>query len=256
MRSKLSYLRWPLVALIAAVVAACASMGRPQGGPIDETPPVFVKSRPAPSELNVKTDRIVIEFDENIQIDDPLNKVVISPAQRNPAKITGVGRRVTVELQDTLLPNTTYTLDFTNAISDLNERNELDGFALDFSTGPVLDSLCISGMVFAAENLEPAQSMLVGVHSNLADTAITNVPFDRITRTNQLGQFTIRNLRPGTYNVFAINDVNRDNKWDRSEDIAFYPVAVSPTATRVNRTDTLRTADGLADSIVVHEVTS
>ncbi|MCM1348086.1 MAG: Ig-like domain-containing protein [Firmicutes bacterium] len=254
--NNLSYLRLPLLALVAALVAACASMGRPEGGPRDETPPVFVKSRPAPSALNVSTDRIVIEFDENIQVDDPLNKVVVSPAQSTPPRVTGVGHRVTVNLMDSLIPNTTYTIDFTDAIKDLNEGNILDGFAMAFSTGSVLDSLCISGMVFQAENLEPAQAMLVGVHSNLSDTALTTLPFDRITRTNQLGQFTIRNLKPGNYHVFAINDVNRDNKWDRSEDVAFYPVSVSPTASRVNRTDTVKASDGVTDSIIVTEVTA
>ena len=252
----LTYLRWPLAAILAAVVVACASMGRPEGGPIDEDPPVFVKSNPAPGQLNVSSDRIIIEFNENIQVDDPLNKVVISPAQKTPAKVTGVGHRVTVMLQDSLRKNTTYTLDFTDAIKDLNEGNQLDGFALDFSTGAVLDSLSISGMVFAAENLEPAQSMLVGVQSNLADSALTTLPFDRITRTNQFGQFTIRNLKPGDYNIFAINDVNRDNKWDRSEDIACYPVTVSPSASRVQVSDTLKTADGSADSIVMREMTA
>ncbi|MDE6489208.1 MAG: Ig-like domain-containing protein, partial [Paramuribaculum sp.] len=251
----LTYLRWPLLAILTVIAAACASMGRPEGGPIDEDPPVFIKSNPAPGQLNVSSDRIIIEFNENIQVDDPLNKVVISPAQKTPAKVTGVGHRVTVMLQDSLRENTTYTLDFTAAIKDLNEGNQIDGFALDFSTGPTLDTLSISGMVFAAENLEPAQSMLVGVHSNLADSALTTLPFDRITRTNQLGQFTIRNLKPGDYHIFAINDVNRDNKWDRSEDIAFYPVTISPTASRAQVSDTLKTADGSADSIVMREVT-
>lgn len=230
-------------------------MGRPEGGPRDETPPVFVKSRPAPASLNVKTDRIIIEFDENIQVDDPLNKVVISPAQKTPAKVSGVGHRITVNLQDTLVPNATYTIDFTDAIKDLNEGNILEGFAIDFATGPMLDSLCISGMVFQASNLEPAQSMLVGVHSNLSDTALTTIPFDRITRTNQLGQFTIRNLKPGTYNVFAIDDVNRDNKWDRSENIAFLGSSVTPVSSRAMHTDTIFAANGDIDSVFTHEVT-
>ena len=256
MNPHLSYLRWPLVVLLALVVVACASMGRPQGGPRDEEPPVFVKSRPFPGALNVKSDKIIIEFDENIQVDDPMNKIVVSPAQKNPAKVSAVGHRVTVQLLDTLKENTTYTIDFTDAIKDLNEGNVLDGFAFDFSTGDVLDSLSISGMVFAAENLEPAQSMLVGVHSNLSDTALTTLPFDRITRTNQLGQFTVRNLKPGQYHLFAINDVNRDNKWDRSEDIAFYPVTVSPTAERMSVSDTIKAADGVTDSIVTVDVTA
>ncbi len=244
-----------LAIVVALVVAACASMGRPEGGPIDETPPVFVRSNPAPGSLNVEKDRIIIEFDENVQIKDAMNKVVVSPTQKTMPKISAVGRRVTVELMDSLLPNTTYTIDFTDAISDLNEGNGLDGFAFDFATGSTIDSLCIAGMVFQAENLEPAQGMLVGVHSNQSDTALTKLPFDRITKTNQYGQFILRNLKEGNYRVFAIDDVNRDNKWDRTEDIAFYPQVVTPTASRVERNDTLKDASG-ADSIVVREVTA
>lgn len=254
MHFKPTYLRLIPVIVVALLAAACASMGRPEGGPRDDTPPVYVRSNPAPGAVNVSRDRIVIEFDENVEIKDAMNKVVVSPTQKTMPKISAVGRRVTVNIIDTLIPDATYTLDFTDAIVDLNEGNILDGFAFDFATGPVLDSLCISGMVFRAENLEPAQGMLVGVHSNLADSAIRTLPFDRITRTNQLGQFTIRNLKEGTYNVFAINDVNRDNKWDRSEDIAFLGHAVSPSAARVSRTDTIRTEAGL-DSTFVHEVT-
>lgn len=239
-----------LVALAGTLlVAACASMGRPDGGPRDEDPPVFMRSTPAPGSLNVRADRYTIFFNENVQIKDVMDKVVVSPPQKTIPKISAVGRTVRVEMMDSLLPNTTYTIDFTDAISDLNESNGLDGFAFDFSTGPTIDSLCISGMVFSAENLEPAQGMLVGVHSNLADTAITHLPFDRITRTNQLGQFTIRNLKPGSYNVFAINDVNRDNKWDRTEDIAFYGTAVTPGAEQIEVFDTLMSASR-TDSVV------
>lgn len=109
--------------------------------------------------------------------------------------VTANGRKVTVEFRDTLLPNTTYTVDFADAIKDLNESNVLDGLALDFATGDSIDSLRISGMLFEARTLEPAQGMLVGVYSNLSDTAIRTLPFERITKTNQLGQFTIRNLK-------------------------------------------------------------
>ena len=127
-----------------------------------------------------------------------------------------------------MLPNTTYTIDFADAIKDLNEGNVLDGLAIDFSTGDSIDTLCISGMVLEARNLEPAQGMLVGIYSNLSDTAITSLQLERIAKTNQLGQFTVRNLKPGQYQIFALNDVNRDYRWDRTEDVAFYDVAVSP----------------------------
>ena len=244
------------IATVAALfIVACASMGRPEGGPRDETPPVFVGSKPAPGATNVNTQRIFISFNENVQVKDVMTKVVVSPPQKSMPKVSAVGRQVRIEMADTLLPNTTYTVDFSDAISDLNESNELEGFSFAFSTGPTIDSLEISGMVFQASNLEPAQGMLVGVYSNLSDTAITTVPFDRITRTNQYGQFTIRNLAPGTYRIFAVNDVNRDNKWDRSEDVAFYPELITPSASPVEVADTLLSATG-EDSIVMRQATA
>ena len=245
-----------LVAASAAgvLLAACASMGRPEGGARDVEPPVYVRATPSMNALNVNKGRISIEFNENVQLKDQLTKVVVSPAQVIQPQVMAVGRRVNITLRDTLVPNTTYTIDFSDAIADLNEGNELDGFAYAFSTGPTIDTLQISGMVFEAATLEPAQGMIVGVYSNLSDTAITTLPLERITKTNQLGQFTIRNLKEGTYRIFALNDQNRDYKWDRTEDVAFYDMTITPTAERVTVADTLKNSEG-ADSIVHHEVT-
>lgn len=231
------------------LAVACANMGRPEGGPRDETPPVFVRSDPGMGATNVNTRRLTAYFDENIQLEDAFTKVVMSPAPKTPPQVSANGRRLSVVFRDTLLDSTTYTIDFADAIKDLNEGNILDGFAIDFSTGPVIDTLRISGMVLQAENLEPAQGMLVGVYSNLSDTAISTLPMERIARTNQYGQFTIRNLPAGEYRVFAVNDLNRDYHWDRSEDVAFYPYIVSPSVEEITVTDTLFAADR-SDSLV------
>lgn len=235
--------------IIAFIMVACASIGRPEGGPRDEMPPVFIKSNPTQGQTNVKSNKIEIFFDENLKVDDASNKVVISPVQKAMPSIIANGKKVSVELRDTLIPNSTYTIDFSDAIQDLNEGNPVDGFALDFSTGDSIDSLRISGMLFEARNLEPAQGMIVGVYSNLADSAISTLPLERISKTNQLGQFTIRGLKPGYYRIFALNDKNRDYHWDRSEDVAFYDVALSPSVEPIEVMDTLRASDG-KDSLV------
>lgn len=248
------YMRMLLAVIAAAILAACASIGRPSGGDYDMVPPQFVGSNPAPGSVNVGRGRVTITFDENVQLEDAGNKVVVSPAQKQTPQISANGRHVTVELRDTLLPNTTYTIDFSDAVRDLNEGNVLDGFAIDFSTGDSIDSLQISGIVLEARNLEPAQGMLVGVHSDLSDSALWSKQFDRIAKTNSKGQFTVRNLKPGTYRVYAVKDINRDYKWDRSEDVAFYPVTVSPTAGQTTVEDTL-VADSGEDSIVARAVT-
>lgn len=240
--------------LLAVLMAACASMGRPEGGPRDEVPPRYLSSNPAPGATNVKKPKLEIVFDENIKIEDVLNKVVVSPAQKTPPSINASGRKIIVELRDTLLDSTTYTIDFSDAVRDLNEGNILDGLAIDFATGPSIDSLQISGMVFEARNLEPAQGMLVGVYSNLADSAISTLKLERIARTNQLGQFTVRNLKPGNYNIFALNDANRDYHWDRSENVAFFDSVISPTASVSLSVDSLKTPDG-RDSVVTRHKT-
>lgn len=244
-----TYMQLLAGAAVASLLGACASRGRPTGGDYDIEPPVYVKSNPAIGATGINRNHITIDFNENVQVEDVMNKVVVSPAQKNIPQITANGHRVLVELRDTMQPGTTYTIDFSDAISDLNEKNVLDGFAIDFSTGDSIDSLRLSGMVFEARTLEPAQGVLVGVYSNLTDTTITTLPLERIAKTNQLGQFTVRGLKPGDYHIFAINDINRDYHWDRSEDVAFYDVTVSPTAETTTVTDTLTAADG-SDSIV------
>lgn len=245
-------MRLLLAAVIAVAVAACASIGRPEGGARDEVPPVYVRSNPKPGTLNFDKNNIEIYFDENIKLDDPSNKIVVSPAQQQQPQAFANGRKLTLTLKDTLLPDQTYTLDFSDAIRDLNEGNILDGFVIDFSTGDHLDSLRIAGMVLQAQNLEPAQSIIVGAYRNLADSAIRTIRVERVCKTNQMGEFTLRNLKSEYYRLFAINDVNRDYKWDRSEDIAFYNVPVRPWAENFQVVDTLRAHDD-SDSIAYRE---
>ena len=249
-------LRLILAAITAAIFAACASMGRPEGGPKDIDPPVYVRSNPAPGQTGVRQTRFEITFNENLKLEDVTNKVVVSPTQIQMPQIYESGKRVIVELKDTLIPNSTYTVDFSDAIRDLNEGNILDGFSLDFSTGETIDTLQISGMVFQASNLEPAQGMLVGCYSadRFSDTTLTTVPFERVCRTNQLGQFTLRGLKKGSYRLFALNDVNRDNRWNRSEDIAFYDTVITPFCHTIEITDTLANSWG-EDSLVSRRAT-
>lgn len=248
----------PAAIAITLLATACASIGRPDGGPRDETPPRFIASSPTPGSINFNGNRITLTFDENVQLDNPSEKVVVSPPQIQMPSVMANGRHVTVTLKDSLVPEMTYTIDFSDGVKDLNEGNVLEGLAVDFSTGAEIDTLRISGMVFEARNLEPAQGMFVGVYTVTdsldADTAITSRPFERIARTNQYGQFTIRNLKPGEYRVYALNDLNRDYHWDRSEDVAFLDFTVSPTASMMMVTDTL-VGEYDADSLVSHAAT-
>lgn len=241
-----------MAAVVAVILTACASVGRPEGGARDELAPEFVRSNPRQGERNVSRRSYTIVFDENVALEDAFNKVVVSPVQIEVPQVSANGRRVSVELRDTLVPDMTYTIDFGDAIKDLNEGNVLDGFALEFSTGEHMDTLRVSGRVMQASNLEPAQGMLVAAYSNLSDTAVRTLPPDRIARTNQYGQFTIRNLADRPYRIYALNDINRDYRWDRTEDVAFMDTVVHPQIEAVWVTDTLYDSAG-ADSLSVRE---
>lgn len=225
--------------LILGMLYSCANIGSPNGGPYDEKPPKFISSTPVPNQTNYKGKKIEILFDELIQIDKPSENVIITPPQMELPVIRSAGKKVVVELKDSLKPNTTYTIDFTNSISDNNEKNVFENFSFAFSTGEVIDTLAISGVLLNAENLEPMPGITVGLHRNLEDSAFVKLPFDRTSRTNDKGQFTIRNISPGTYRLYALNDVNRDYKFDQpGEDIAFLDSVVIPTFEMTTRQDT------------------
>lgn len=234
------------------ILHSCATMGTPSGGPIDVLPPILVRSVPEQGATNFHGDRIELIFDENVTLKDQSDKVLVSPAQKQVPTVRSNGKHVTVEFNDTLLPNTTYTIDFNNCIQDNNESNPLEDFAFSFSTGESIDSLQIAGIVLGASNLEPQQNIIVGVHcKDLTDLAFYKTPFDRIARTNSLGQFRLRNLKEGQYRIFAINDVDRDNKHaNPAEDIAFYDGIITPTAKRVEHFDTIRKVTHEIDSIL------
>ena len=222
-----------IVAMMSALlclVTACANIGSPEGGPRDYSPPHVMHTSPEAGALNFTGKKVEITFDEIVNIKDQQKKVIISPAPSEQPLVRAMGKKVTIEFRDTLEPNTTYVIDFSNAIEDNNEGNQLDGYSFTFSTGPEIDSLRVSGIVLRASDLEPMQHVLVGLHSNLSDTAFTRLPLERITRTNDRGQFTVMGLKPGKYHVFALNDVDGDYRMARTEDIAFYDQVVEPSA--------------------------
>jgi len=227
---------------------SCASVGNPTGGPFDTIPPVLIRSNPEPNATRYDENKIELFFDEYVSIDDP-KKVIITPPQVKMPNIRAIGKKVMVELKDSLIDNTTYTFDFTNGIVDNNEKNAIEGFTFAFSTGDRIDSLIVSGTVLNAENLEPVPNLMVGLHSNLNDSAFTTLPFLRTSVTNDKGRFWIRNVAQGTYRLYALNDMKRSYKFQGNEDIAFCDSLIKPSFVPAIRMDTIR-----KDSITIDTI--
>lgn len=230
----------PFVLLLAVIVYSCASMGTPDGGPYDETPPKFVGSMPELRAANSNSKKIELEFDEFIKLDKPSEKVVISPPQLEQPEIKVVGRKVVVELLDSLKDATTYTIDFADAIVDNNEGNPMGNFSFSFSTGENIDTLEVSGTVLEASNLEPVKGIQVGLHKDLADSAFASKPFDRVSRTDSRGRFSIRGVAPGKYRIYALKDGNQNYLYDsKTEMIAFGDSIIVPSSIPSTRQDTI-----------------
>ena len=245
--------------VLGGLLWGCASIGNPSGGARDEDPPRFVAARPAPGSVNVDPANIdiSIEFNELINVKNAFENVVLSPPGKSVPRVSTRGRRVLITGTDTLLPNTTYTIDFGDAIEDNNEGNALSGFAYTFSTGPVLDSLRISGMVLGAEDMEPQQGVFVGAYTSLEDSAFIKKPFERVARTDEMGRFVIRGLQDTTYRLFALKDLDNDKHYaNPEEDIAWYEGLIRPTSERIMTHDTIRDLyTGVVDTVVERERT-
>ena len=232
--------QWTLLLMLAIITYSCASMGTPDGGPYDEMPPKFVGSNPGLHAVNAKSKKIELEFDEFIKLEKPSEKVVVSPPQLEQPEIKVVGKKVVVELLDTLKKSTTYTIDFSDAIVDNNEGNPMGNFTYSFSTGEAIDTLEVSGTVLNASDLEPIKGIQVGLHKNLNDSALTTLPFDRVSRTDSRGHFSIRGVAPGKYRIYALMDGNQNYLYDsKTETVAFSDSLIIPSMMPATRQDTI-----------------
>ena len=232
--------RFALLLFTLALVAACARMGNPDGGWYDETPPRVVGASPTEKATGVKTRKLHIRFNEFIKIENATENVVVSPPQLESPDIKAGGKSIDIELKDSLKANTTYTVDFSDAITDNNEGNPLGNYTYSFSTGEHIDTMEVSGWVLAAENLEPVKGILVGLYANLADSAFRTQPMLRVAKTDGRGHFVIRGIAPGKYRVYALQDVDGDyHLTQKGEQMAFNREIIVPSSKPDVRQDTL-----------------
>lgn len=266
--------------IVLTCIVSCANMGSgPDGGPYDETPPRIVDMT-TPSQVaggmatkgkkkKHQSTKFSLLFSELVTIDNPSENVIVSPPQIEMPNIQAVGRRINVELLDSLKPNTTYTVDFSDAIKDNNEGNPLGHYTYIFSTGLETDTMEMSGYVLGAEDLEPVGGILVGLHPVMdddfsdspldwhLDTLFSTTPFDRVARTNSEGFFSIKGVKDGRkYRAYALKDGDGNFFFSqRSEQLAFSPRILTPAAFPDTRYDTLWIDSTRYDSIRVSPFT-
>ena len=217
--------------VIAAPFYQCGQPMPPTGGSRDTLPPLLVKAIPADSGLNVKTNKITLEFNEYIQLQGVQQQMVISPIPTIMPLVESKLKQVTIKLKDTLEANTTYTINFGESLQDVNESNPMKNFTYIFSTGGVIDSGKLTGRVLMAESGKADSTIIVVLQRDLSDSAFEKVKPRYFTRINKEGFFTFRYLANGRYNVYALKDADGSMKYDQvSEIIGFMDKPVDITA--------------------------
>ncbi len=235
--------------ILSVLLWQCANTGMPSGGPKDITPPLVIKTTPAANSLNFNKKEVTIEFNELIQLKKLNEQFVTSPPFNKAPTVEARGSKLLIEFKEDLQANTTYTLDFADAIADNNEGNLLKNYSFSFSTGKVVDTLMIAGNVWDAADLSPSSGVQVLLHENLNDSAVQKLVPVRLAKTDIFGRFTIKNVKPGKYRLYALEDANRNYKFDQpGEFMAWSDVLVEPSIKYVDVTDSTN-----IDSVVISQ---
>jgi uncharacterized protein (DUF2141 family) len=225
---------FPVAILFLMVVASlfgasCANIIPPQGGPRDSIPPHLLNATPRDSTLNFRSDRITLNFDEYVDLQDVQNNLLFTPLFQNNPRVDVKGKTINIHFRDTLEPNTTYIFNFGNAIKDYNEGNVLKNFTYTFSTGSVLDSLELKGKVVLAQTGKTDSTLIVVLHKNLQDSAVMKQRPMYVTKVDASGNFHFHNLPPGTFAIYALGDAGSGRKYINKTQ--FFAFADSPVHT-------------------------
>lgn len=214
--------------IVALLIYGCAQVVPLTGGDKDETPPKELKSTPTNKSINFSETTITIEFDEFIRLQNLQQQLIVSPVMEENPEISIKGKSLVIKLKEELTPNTTYSINFGNAIIDITENNPIPNYKYVFSTGDYLDSLSFSGNVLFAQDLKPKEKVHVMLYESLEDS----IPFLKkpkyVAITDKEGNFSITNIAQGTYKLFALEDINSNYVYDLpNEQIAFFENPIS-----------------------------
>ncbi len=224
-----------------AIVSSCAQIAAPVGGEKDTIAPVLLRSIPDTFATNFKEQRIMLEFDEFFNMKNTQQKLIISPPLENKPKVMIRGKKAFIDLNNQLADSTTYTLNFGDIIQDVNENNPIPDFQFVFATGENIDSLQISGKIRNAFDLKPVENIFVMAYNSPNDSLPLQKRPNFFDKTDENGVFSIKNIKPGKYRIFALNDMNNNYLFDLpNEDIAFIDSLYQPKAIASFLIDTLK----------------
>jgi len=219
------------IILVCGLIASCAKVSSPAGGPRDKTPPEVVGSNPDNGATFFNNRKFEVTFNEYVTLDKINENLIVSPPLKKRPLVSLRGKSVVVEYEDELKDNTTYTFNFQDAIRDLNEGNVYDNFRFVFSTGAVIDSLSVTGNLFNAYVLDIPEEALVMLYSNLEDSAFKkNIP-DYLSKADETGYFRLDNVHEGTYNLYGLEETDNSKNFNMQEEkIAFLDGPITITS--------------------------
>lgn len=222
-------------AIVFYIIAAtgCANIVSPTGGPRDSLPPVLIKAVPADSARNFSSNRITLTFNEYVDLQDVPTNLTVSPVPKINPIVERKLHNITIKLKDTLEKNTTYAINFGNAIKDVNEGNVLKNFTYVFSTGNTIDNNTLSGRVLLAETGKADSTLIVVLHTSSEDSAVANKRPRYVAKLDSSGYFHFRFLAPGTYHIYAMEDASGTKKYTSTSQLFAFandPVTVAEGA--------------------------
>ena len=233
-------IKYAMLFLGLILFTRCANMVTPTGGPKDITPPRVTEAKPANQSIRFDGKKIELTFDEFITLENASQNVLFSPPLKGKPDIKLSNKTVVIKLKETLAANTTYTINFGNAIKDLHEGNLFKDYTYSFSTGDVLDTLSIAGKVLDAETKKPVEDLFVGLYTHDGDSLFaqpTQRPPDHLTKTDKEGRFSLHGLPEGTFLVFALKDMNSNLYYDMpNEMVAFLDTLVTTVTDTASKT--------------------
>ncbi|WP_114777673.1 Ig-like domain-containing protein [Botryobacter ruber] len=225
-----------LTAATTGILGACASVSSPEGGPKDETNPSLVSSTPTQGELNVKTQVITLDFDEEVQPNKLNSELLITPNVDNKFTVLSKRERLQLTFEKPLEENTTYTLNFREGVQDITEKNPAKDLRLTFSTGNYIDSSRVSGKVMQLLTQTPEKEAIVALYPITDTLNIRKNPPYYQAMTNEAGEFSFENIKEGEYRLFALIDKNKNSYYDNESERIGYkenPISVTPTTDSV-----------------------